>query len=140
MNGPGLRYEIALAIRSGLIVWINGPFPCGAYPDSLIFEMRLKDKLGENERVEADEGYKKFDPIHAVTPAYATGNARQELSNKVRARQETINRRFKQWNALGKRFRHDLDLHHVVFEAVAVITQLAILNGEKLFEINNYVD
>lgn len=34
-NGPSVRYEIAVCIQTGWIVWINGPFPCGT-PDLCI--------------------------------------------------------------------------------------------------------
>ena len=34
---PGVRYEVGVAIKSGDIVWINGPYPCGAYADIKIF-------------------------------------------------------------------------------------------------------
>jgi hypothetical protein len=33
----GYRYEVALCIQTGDIVHINGPFPCGLYPDISIF-------------------------------------------------------------------------------------------------------
>ncbi|EFX80106.1 hypothetical protein DAPPUDRAFT_103770 [Daphnia pulex] len=32
-KGPGLRYEVALRIRSGHIMWVNGGLPCGKWPD-----------------------------------------------------------------------------------------------------------
>jgi hypothetical protein len=32
-NGPGLHCEVGVCIQSGEIVWVNGPFPCGAWPD-----------------------------------------------------------------------------------------------------------
>lgn len=52
-NGPGVRYELAVAIRTGDIVWINGPFPCGEWSDLRIFRSSLIDYLDDNERVEA---------------------------------------------------------------------------------------
>ena len=57
-NGPGLRYEVAVCIQTGDIVWINGPFPCGRYPDLNIFCLGLKHMLLEWEMVEADGGYR----------------------------------------------------------------------------------
>ena len=60
--GPGLRYEIALAILMGDIVWVMGPFPCGDWPNIEIFHFALKHKLGENEHVEANDGYVGKDP------------------------------------------------------------------------------
>ena len=140
-KGPGLRYEVALSIRTGLIVWLNGPFPCGSFPDLKIFRNGLQGMLGQFERVEADAGYVGCDPEYAKTPQSRFGSEdRKELQNRVRARQETVNKRFKQFSILNQRFRHDLSLHVVVFDAVAVITQLSILSGESLFEITDYID
>lgn len=32
-RASGLRYNIALCIRTGKIVWIHGGYPCGDWPD-----------------------------------------------------------------------------------------------------------
>ena len=32
-NGAGLRYEVAVGLCDEGIVWVNGPFPCGSWPD-----------------------------------------------------------------------------------------------------------
>lgn len=56
-KGPGLRYEIAFCIETGKIVWVHGPFPCGAYPDLKIFRMALKLALSDSERTVADGTY-----------------------------------------------------------------------------------
>lgn len=53
----------------------------------------------------------------------------------VRARHETINRRFKQWGILKEVYRHPLETHGAVFRAVANITQLMIREGEPLFDV-----
>ena len=53
----------------------------------------------------------------------------------VRRRQETVNRRFKQWSILKQVFRHELSMHGRVFAAIVVISQLAIQNGEPLFQV-----
>lgn len=57
-KGPGLRYEIAVNIQTGDIVWTNGPFPCGRYPDVKIFKQGLMLRLDPDELVEADKGYR----------------------------------------------------------------------------------
>ena len=56
-NGPALRYEVAVCIQTGWIVWTGGPFPAGDFPDLEIYRLDLKERLCEHERVEADEGY-----------------------------------------------------------------------------------
>ena len=55
-NGPGLRYEIAISIRSGDVVWIHGPFPCGHWPDIKIFRDALINELDEGERLKLTKG------------------------------------------------------------------------------------
>jgi hypothetical protein len=49
------------------------------------------------------------------------------------ARQETINRRIKQFSCMSQRFRHSLNLHPGFFHAVTNLTQLMIYNGEPLY-------
>jgi hypothetical protein len=53
-KGPGLRYEVAICIQTGDMVWINGPFMCGNPPDLKIFPWNLKHRLAPGEMVEAD--------------------------------------------------------------------------------------
>jgi len=65
----GLRYEVALALSSNHIVWINGPFLPGDWVDiAIIFRQGLVDKLDENERVEADDGYRGEAPKYVRCP------------------------------------------------------------------------
>ena len=134
-KGPGLRYEVALAISTGDIVHINGPFPCGNYPDITIFRKKLKSMLRYGEMVEADKGY-RGEYCHVRTPVDYQTEEEKKAKNTVRARHETVNRRFKQFAALKQVFRHDINVHRVVFEAVVVITQLNINNGDKLFQVD----
>ena len=53
----GLRYEVAVNIKTGDIVWINGPFPCGSWNDIKIFRCNLKLLIPPGEMVEADKGW-----------------------------------------------------------------------------------
>ena len=55
-KNSGLHYKFAFCIKSGWLVWIHGPFPCGNWPDLNIFCHSLKIMLDENEWVEADDG------------------------------------------------------------------------------------
>ena len=32
-KGPGLHYKIGVCIKTRWLVWVNGPFPAGAWPD-----------------------------------------------------------------------------------------------------------
>ena len=58
------------------------------------------------------------------------------MQSKVRSRHETLNGRFKFWEILKQPFRHDIVMQHgTVFRAIAVIIQVAIDEGAKLFSV-----
>ena len=137
-KGPGVRYELAVAIQTGYIVWTNGPFRAGKFADLTIFRAGLKRLLMQNpgEQVEADKAY-RGEPALIDVPNEMTGGSRKQRKAKdiVRTRHETCNRRFKQFNCFKQVFRHDLTLHKQCFEAVVVLTQLMIENGHPLFQV-----
>lgn len=139
-KGPGLRYEIGLAIQSGDIVWVNGPFPCGQFPDIAIFRRALKNKLMQTgERAEADLGY-RGEPLTIDLPNEGCFTHNQKyIKQVVRSRHETVNSRFKNFGILNQKFRHERSFHKVCFYAIASITQLSIEYGDKsLFSVRNY--
>jgi len=131
-KGPGVRYEIAICIQTGKIVWINGPYPCGAWPDMKIFRHRLIHRIPDGERVEGDKGYRGA-PNKVRTPGMAVSKADARAKQRAAQRHETINRRLKQWGCLKQVFRHDINRHGVYFGCVAICTQVALRNGEPLF-------
>ena len=91
--------------------------------------------LAPNERVETDDGYVGEAPQHVKCPRNFTNKPETEaMQQRVRNRQETVNNRFKFWGILRQVYRHDIAKHGYAFRAIAVITQLSINNGEKLFE------
>ena len=55
-KGPGVRYEIGLNIQNGWIVWVNGPYPCGEWPDLRIARDRMVHMLLPVEMYVADGG------------------------------------------------------------------------------------
>ena len=67
-KGPGVRYEVGLCIRTGMIVWISGPYECGIWTDIKIFRDALVHDLDSDERVEADKGYRGENPEFTKTP------------------------------------------------------------------------
>jgi DDE superfamily endonuclease len=139
-RGPGLRYEVGLCIRTGWIVWVHGPFPCGKWSDLTIFRKALKFMLPPGEKVHADLGY-IGEPSRVVSPLQVDvhdlpGKEAQDIAASVRARHETVNKRFKQFEILKRVFRHDVQHHQPAFGACAVITQMAIERGEPLYKVD----
>jgi hypothetical protein len=131
INRAGLRYEIAICIQTGEIVWINGPFPCGEYPDVKIFRLRLKTLLAEGEKVESNGGYGYFGH---PDDRCCVPKVRTEVPGRARAqalaRHEAVNARFKAFNILQNPFRNDVARHGTVFRAVAVLVQIQMDCGQ----------
>jgi hypothetical protein len=91
-GAAGLRYEVAVCIQTGDIVWIHGPFPCGAWPDIKIFRNRLKQALAHGEKVEADNGYRGERGTVRTADDYVS-QVDKKAKQRARARHETVNRR-----------------------------------------------
>ena len=128
-RGPGLRYELAVSLRGGDIVWAHDPFPCGSWPDLSIFRKTLKNLLLSNECVIADR-------VHGDEKCKLRCDYEgADIAKLARARHETANRCLKQFRVLVSWYRHSLRKHSMCFHAVANLTQLAIERGETLFEI-----
>jgi hypothetical protein len=131
-KGSAYRYEVALCIQTGDIVWINGPFKPGLFNDLMVFREGLKLKLSiAGEKAQADGGY-PGEKATIIMPNKQDTNQLRKLKKQVRARQEHVNKRFKQFECLQQRFRHPLYKHKSCFWAVVVLTQIAIENNEPL--------
>ena len=135
-RGSGLRYEVALGIMTGDICWMSGPHQPGKLNDLEIFRKSLRSWLDPFERVEADDGYIGESPAKVICPKCITcPNERKKMMSIVRMRQETVNKRLKQWSILCQTYRHDLVDHRDVFATIVVIIQITITNGEPVFAV-----
>jgi hypothetical protein len=130
-KGAALKYEVAISIYSGDIVWVYGPHR-GSKHDLSIFREKLKFLLDDGEMVEADKGY-VGEPDHIRSKYdYATREERKE-KDRIRNRHEACNRRFRFWSILKQEYRHDIIKHGHVMRAIVSMTQMAIDNGSCLF-------
>ena len=117
----GFRYEVAVCIQTGYIVWINGPFPCGMWPDINIFRRDLRKKLLPEEMVEADRGYKDDKCRYCdVVVSKSDGRAK----SRAMRRHETVNSDLKTFGCLEHQWRHELSKHSLAFASCAFLTQM----------------
>ena len=135
-DGPGLRYEVALAIKTGWIVHINGPFLCGAWPDLRIARNKLHYMLPPGEKYLADVGYMCYS-APSITKQECPAHERDAV-NSLLARHETVNTRFKDWGILKNKYTLEEDKHRTVFYAIAVITQIEIVHGRFNWGYNRF--
>ena len=125
-KGPGVRYLVGVSIRSSEIVFVKGPLPCGSWPDINIFRNWLHDRVLANERVIADQGF-RGEPTTVLWYNPAVNSARLgALIGSILGRHESVNKRFKQFGCMKKKFRQSALEHKDFFDAVAVFTQQAI--------------
>eukprot|EP00536_Pseudo-nitzschia_multiseries_P006474 jgi/Psemu1/193182/e_gw1.138.9.1 len=138
LNGPGIKYEVGVCLKTGWIVWINGPF-VGSANDATIFKEGLSTLLHDDEGVEVDRGYKGDDEMKL--PDMGMTSKQRKMKANARAQHETVNGRLKIFNALTTHFWHMkpnrqgmMQKHGMCFNAVAVITQLKFASGETTFD------
>ena len=98
--------------------------PCGEWPELRIAKDELIYFLKPGEKVVVDGSYNR--QLFFITP-----------TGVIRARHETVNRRFKQFNVLANRFRHNIEKHSDCFYAVANVTQISIQEKSPLFSVHN---
>ena len=79
--------------------------------------------------VEADGGY-RGEPRYVSTPAFSDCREVWLGKQNVRSRQEMVNERLENFQALYQQFRHSIPKHNIVFEAVCVIVQLSLYYGD----------
>ena len=125
-----------MCILIGEIVWLNGPYECGMWNDIQIFRNYLISHLEEGELVEVDDGYVGDAPEHVKCPASFVNPEEIVLymQQRIRNRQEAVNKRLKNWGILKQVYRHEFSRHVEYTHACLVVTQLLIKNGEPLFD------
>ena len=84
----------------------------------------------------ADSGYRgEFWSIKTPDKVHFCLGEEYYNASVARACHKTVNLHFKSKQVLVKHFHHSLVFHSACFQAVAVITELNIENGEPLFDI-----
>jgi DDE superfamily endonuclease len=132
-KGPGLRYEVGICIQTGWIVWKNGPYPCGSFPDITIARDRLHNYMAIGEMYVADRGYKDGRQYGDCPTGYNTPG--QRMRGIVRARHESVNARIKKFKILSTAFRNQLKYHYMAFHAIVNALQVEIQEGGTLYEV-----
>lgn len=92
-------------------------------------EAHVQSLMGEN--VVVNLGYKDDKCV------YLPDNMKQadRLYSTVTAQHENANGRIKHFNLVSQRFRHDISLHGICFDASAILSQLMVENETPLFSM-----
>ena len=131
-NHGGLKYEIAVGIASGKVVWVSGPHR-GGKNDQTIFQEGLQAKIKAGKLAIADGGYSG--PKVSVPNRREPKEVRQ-FKARVRARHETLNGRLKNFKILSETYRHNSkEKHGLAFDAIVVTVNMQIETGNQLFQV-----
>jgi len=139
-KSAGLGYEIGISIWHNQVVWIAGPFQPATHDKTKYQEENgLQSRIPNGRLVVADRGYRGED-IEGRQRSLSIRNSQdsealKEFKRRVRARHENFNARLKSFDILDNRFRHGIDRHKSVFEAVCVVCQYDMENGHPLFDV-----
>ena len=135
------NYQVALSTTESKILGVHGPYPAGANNDKIMFkESGLQELLvSQNKRAIADGGYEDIEGGGVAVP---NRKYHSKLTNqyfrRLRARQETVNARLKNYAILSRTFRHKIDRqrkHKCVFDAVVAIVAVQITTKHPLFSV-----
>ena len=130
------HYEVACSILGQYICWVSGPHQPGLKNDLEIFRGGLLTYLEDYERVEADDGYIGEAPMYVSCPSMISMEAeRKKMANRCTSRQETINKRFKQWEILNVPFRQMMSR---ITGMSLLLLLVQIQNGEPMFDCSEY--
>lgn len=129
-----MRYELGISIQNGDLVWLLGPFPCGSHPDIKIARMSIVHNIGVDEMILADSGYR--DKGEYFDTPTGLNNKGQYMRSIARSRHEIFNSRVKRFKILSTTYRGEISKHYLYFYTVAIMCQIEISTGKKLFQIN----
>ena len=133
-KGPGVTYEIGISIWENKLVWVNGPYRAGKNDIGMFRDVDgLQSKIPENKFALGDSAYKSSNKV--IVKNKTDSRELKRFKNRALARHETFNGRIKCFNCLCNRWHHDLKKHKSVMEAVCILVQYDMENGNPLFEV-----
>ena len=127
-NYSGLNYQIATHIFKNQICYANTGDP-GSVHDMTAMRAEFIALLPEGARVIADAGYTGKSELEkklfSVGSSFDTQDVKT-FKKRARARQESVNKRLKQYLCMANKFTDGVDRHQECFAACLVLTQYSI--------------
>ena len=134
-NKAGINYELGIALATGKLIWMNGPFKAGRNDLNIFTQEGLEERLRIlGKKSLGDGGYAGHHETVSSPNAHDSYQVKRFKSRGLK-RQEDFNGMTKVFNILKHRFRHPLHKFPVAFEAVCVICQYKIESDEPLYDI-----
>lgn len=140
-NFAGLNYQIALHIFKDKIAYVNTGDPASVH-DMTAMRDEFIGLLPDGARVVADAGYtgktEAEKRLFAVANPFDT-DVTKTFKKRAKSRQETINKRIKDYKCMKETWSDGIGRHRIAFTACLVLVQYAIEDtsstGEPIFAI-----
>jgi len=132
-NQSGLDYELGIAAFENKLVWMNGPFKASRHDVTIFRYAGLLNKIPESHRIIGDTGY-GGEKLVVSAPNSHDPTLLRKFKSRARARHKLFNGKLKNFRCLSEQFRHGVDKHKIIFEAVCVICQYQMETGSPLFD------
>ncbi len=130
-----MRYEVGVCINTGWIVWMNGPYPCGDWPDLSIAKAFLHHVLSPGEMYVANGTYRA---AQALQPSQGLTQVEDDYMAVCRACHETVSRKFKMFQSIQNTFKREVTKHGLFTHAIANVIQLGIMCEEVcVFDVHD---
>lgn len=131
--------KVATQIHSGRIVWVSGGVP-GVHDKKILTQCGLLNQLLPGEKGLADKGYVGRDIEDRITtPFKGALTSDQEAFNRalstIRITVERVNGLIKSFGILSQSFRHDIELHSMLFGVICDLVNLRL----KIFPLTHRV-
>jgi len=134
-HGPGVAYEVGIAIYEDRVLWIKGPFVASTHDKTMFESEDGPPDMPKGKRGIGDSAYQSLNERMAV---HRDGHSKEMTNfiNRVRARHESFYNRLKTFGILSN-FRgswNKKEQHQMFFEGCAVLVQYDMENGHPLME------
>ena len=134
-NKAGINYELAIAIATSRLVWMNGPFKAGRSDVKIFKNDGLKALLKSmGKKAIGDKGYNGHPDECSTFNAHDCRGVKKFKSRALK-RHENFNNMTKRFDCLSARFRHGVDQFATCFEAICVICQYQLEDNMPLYDV-----
>ena len=134
-NKAGINYELGIAIASGKLIWMNGPFLAGKNDLQIFTGGGLKARLLQLEKKAIGDGGYSGHQEAISSPNSHDSRPVKLFKSRALKRHEGFNGMTKSFQILRERFRHGPGKIGIAFESVAVICQYKIEAEEPLWDV-----
>ena len=134
-NKSGINYELGIAIASGKLIWLNGPFKAGRNDLNIFVEEGLEQRLLLLGKKAIGDGIYQGHEKAVSFPNRCDSYGVAKFKSRALKRHESFNGMLKKFRILSDCFRHRVDKIAPAFESIAVICQYKIEREEPLYDV-----